>query len=212
VKSLERRATSERKNSRAPASFKHACSPRVGEFRSAARQGAYTLLELIIIVALLAIIAAVAVPSVMPAQHHKLAAATAAVAEAIRFAREESRHTGAVHGVSIDPANNRVRVFRLDEAPNPNVKLFDIYQPVSKQLYAVEIALPPYRGVTLNALGGQMQGTCNDPGNLAFDSLGVVRCVEPLTTRIRNASVELTIDGLTLSVDIDDYTGRVSVQ
>ncbi|MGB5344824.1 MAG: prepilin-type N-terminal cleavage/methylation domain-containing protein [Woeseia sp.] len=213
--SLRRRATIEREGSRALLSSSGACGSRVdkfSEFSNAARQGGYTLLEMVIVVALLAVIAAVAVPSVMPAQQHKLAAATAAVAEAFRFAREESRHTGVVHGVSVDLANNRIRVFRLDEAPNPNEKLFDVYQPVSKQLYAVETGMPPYGGVTLNALGGQMLGTCNDPGNFAFDAGGVVRCVEPLTTRIRDASVELAIGGLTLSVDIDDYTGRVSIQ
>ena len=57
-----------------------------------------------------------------------------------------------------------------------------------------------------------MVGACNDPGNIAFDSSGVVRCVEPVATRIRDANVELVLGELRVTVVIDDYTGRVSIQ
>lgn len=175
------------------------------------RQG-YTLLEMMIVVAVLAIVAAIAVPSITAAEHHKLALAGSEVADAFRFAREESRRTGIIHGISADVPNNQVRVFRLDEGPNPNLKVFDVYQPVSKQLYSIGLGVGPYRGVTLTAVGGQLIGTCNDPGNIAFDSSGVVRCAEPTTTRIRDADLDLALGSLPIKVMIDSYSGRVSVQ
>lgn len=175
-------------------------------------QAGYTILEMMIVVALLALIAAIAAPSVTPAERQKLDLATSSVADALRFAREEARRTGVVHGVSADVLNDRLRVFRLDEIPNPNDKVFDVYQPVSKHLYTIQLDSSPYGGVVVGAVGGQMLGACSDPGSIAFDPGGVVRCVEPVATRIRDASIELALGGLRSTVTVDEYAGRVSVQ
>ncbi len=175
-------------------------------------QHGYTLFELIIVVAIIGLMVALAIPSAAPANQRKLDLAGSEVADAFRFAREEARRTGIMHGVATDMPNDLVRVFRLDEGPDPNLKVFDVYHPVTKQLYAIQISGPPYSGVTLSGDGGQMVGTCNDPGNYAFDSDGVVRCVEPTATRINNAYVDLTAGQLSQSVLIDSYTGRLSVQ
>ena len=175
-------------------------------------QRGFTFLELLVVIAIVGLIAMVAMPSSTSGDAARLDLATAEVADAVRFAREESRHTGFIHGVSIDLANNRVRVFRLDEAPDPNLKVFDVYQPISKQLYTIQLGASPYGGVQLNELGGDMLGPCTDPGNIAFDSGGVVRCVEPVATRITEAVIELELGGLGLTISIDDYTGRVSIE
>lgn len=165
-------------------------------------------------VVIIGLAAALAMPSATPAKRQKLDFAAAAVADAFRFAREEARRTGIMHGVTTDIANDLVSVFRLDEGPNPNVKVYaDVRHPLSTQLYAIQIGASPHSGVALSASGGQMVGgTCNDPGNIAFDLSGVVRCVEPTTTRIDNPSVDLTAGQLALTVSIDSFTGRVSMQ
>ncbi len=175
-------------------------------------QHGYTLLEMVIVVAIIGLVAALTVPSAAPANQRKLDLAGSEVADAFRFAREEARRTGVMHGVATDMPNDLLRVFRLDEGPDPNLKVFDVYHPVTKQLYAIQISGPPYSGVTLSGNDGLMVGTCNDPGNYAFDSDGVVRCVEPTATRIKNAEVELTAGQLTQSVEIDSYTGRLSIR
>lgn len=180
--------------------------------RKLATEAGYTLLEMLMVVTLLGVIAAIAVPSVSPADHQKLDLAASQVADAFRFAREESRLTGTVHGVAMDLIANRVRVFRLDETPNPNAKVFDVHQPISKQRYTLELGAPPYGGVTLDAVGGQMVGTCDDPGNIAFDAGGVVRCVEPVATRILDANVVLALADLTRTIAVASHTGRVSIQ
>lgn len=188
------------------------CSPKSYPAPGLARQQGRTLLEMMIVVAIIGLMAALTVPSSAPANQRKLDLAGAEVADAFRFAREEARRTGTMHGVATDIPNDLVRVFRLDEGPDPNLKVFDVYHPVTKQLYAIQLSGPPYNGVTLSGDGGQMVGTCNDPGNYAFDSGGVVRCTEPTATRINSAYVDLTAGQLTQSVVIDSYTGRLSIQ
>ena len=178
-----------------------------------ASQKGHTLVEMMIVVAIIGLALAVAMPSATPAHQQKLNLAASAVADAFRFAREEARRTGTIHGVATDIGNDLVRVFRLDEGPNPNLKVFDdVRHPLSKQPYAIQIGQSPYGGVALSAVGGQMVGTCNDPGNIAFDSAGVVRCVEPTATRIDNPSIDLAFGQLSLTVAIDSFTGRVVVQ
>ena len=188
------------------------CSPKSYPAPRVALQQGHTLIEMVIVVAIIGLMAVLTVPSAAPAKQRKLDLAGSAVADAFRFAREEARRTGIMHGVAMDIPDESLRVFRLDEGPDPNLKVFDVYHPVTKHLYAIQISGPPYSGVTLSGGGGQMVGTCNDPGNYAFDSDGVVRCVEPTATRIKNVEVELTVGQLTQSVVIDSYTGRLSVQ
>lgn len=171
-----------------------------------------TLLEMTIVVTLISLVAAVAVPSGSSLHLHRLNLSTSELAGAFRFSRDEARRTGVPHGVSLDVSANVVRVFRLDEAPDPNVRIFDIYHPVTKLIYAVQLDAPPFVGVSLKGVGGQLIGACGDPDQIAFDAHGVVRCSEPSTTRINNASVELTIGELSQSLTIDGYTGRVLVQ
>lgn len=175
-------------------------------------QRGYTFIEMVMVVALVAIFAVIAVPSMTSANHEKLKLAGSNIADAVRFAREESRRTHIIYGVAVDTANNQLRVFQLDETPDPNLKVFDVYQPISKHLYTVQLNAPPYSGVEISSLTGQMVGTCDETGNIAFDAMGVVRCIDPLNTRMTDAKITLSLGGLTLDVLVDSYTGRVLVQ
>lgn len=175
-------------------------------------QRGFSLVELSIVVVLLGMVAAIAMPSLSTSEEYRLALAQSDVADAVRFARDESRRTGIVHGVSASNANNRVRVFRLDEGQNPNARIFDVYHPVWKQIYTVKLDAEPYRGVILTAVAGQLSGACNDPTNIVFDSAGVARCFEPVTTRIGDASISLSLGDFERTVAIGSYTGRVTSQ
>ena len=176
------------------------------------RQNGHTLVEMIVVVTILAVIAAVAAPSSRPAEHHQLSLATSVVADAMRFAREESRHTGVFHGVSTDLSANTVRVFRVEVSGDDSLMFFDIVQPISKQLYTIKIGAPPYNLVSLNSISGPSAADCDSVGSFVFDSNGVVRCVEPLENRISGASIELALGELRQTISIDEYTGRVSIQ
>lgn len=172
----------------------------------------YTLLEMVIVVAVLATIAALAIPTDSPNRSQTLRLAASELADALRFAREAAQRSGTVHGVSTDTSGNQIRVFRLDEGPNPNLAVFDVYHPITKQIYVVNFSASPYRDINIAAVGGQMTGACNDPENIAFDLSGVVRCTEPIATRIRNAAIQLDSGSMSLSVLVDEYTGRVAIQ
>lgn len=172
----------------------------------------FTLLELLIVLTLLATIAAIAMPSGTPVRLHSLELAASQLADALRFARNESRRTGYLYGVTPDIGNNTIRVFRLDEGPSPNLKVFDVYDPVTKQLYAVDFNSSAYRGVTIAGVDGDVLGNCTDTGNIAFDLAGVVRCTEPVATRILDTDIELRLDDSQIIVSVDGHTGRVTIR
>lgn len=172
----------------------------------------YTLLELMTVVAILATIAMIVAPAITAGSHHKIDLGASLVADAMRYARDEARRTGSIHGISADQTNDRIRVFRLDETANPNLKVFDVRHPITKQLYSIDLAAAPHDEVAINTVGGQMIGTCNDAGNIGFDAEGVVRCVEPIATRIENANIELAQGVSRVTVSVDGFTGRVVIQ
>lgn len=175
-------------------------------------QGGRTLHEMLVVVALLALVAGMVLPSATSTQRQRLGLAASDVADALRFAREEARRTGLAHGVEVNVSTDLLRVFRLDEGANPNLKVFDVRHPVSKQFYSIQLGTSPYSGIGIDSYGGQMVGSCDDPGNIAFDPGGVIRCIEPTATRIANAGVGISAGQFSLTVALDDYTGRVSVQ
>lgn len=172
----------------------------------------YTLLEMMIVVAILTIAAAIAVPAVTTPDHSKLDLAATRVADALRYAREEARRTGLAHGIFVDTANNKIQLFWLDEAPDPDVNVFDVRDPVSKQLYAIQIDAAPHNNVVALAVTGTYSNGCNDLDNILFDSRGVTRCADPLTTRVVDASINLQLGALQSAVTVDGYTGRVEVE
>jgi len=172
----------------------------------------YSLLELSIVVALISLTAAIAMPSLRTAEDRQLVLARTDLANIVRFAREEARRTGVVHGVSVETTSNQVRLFRVDEVPDPNQKIFDVYNPVSRQLYTVNFDAARYGGISILALNSQAQGTCSDLSSLAFDSNSVPRCAIEIETRLKNAQLTVDLDGLNHSIMVDDYTGRVTPQ
>jgi len=103
-----------------------------------ARAPGYTLVELMLVVAVLGALALVAVPSSAPGADQRLDAAAQEVIDALRYARVEAMRTGTYHGVdfSVDVASGerRVRVFRTDTAVPPN-PVYDVIHPLAKKLY-----------------------------------------------------------------------------
>lgn len=172
----------------------------------------HTLLEMLIVVAILAIGAAIAVPDSRPARQEKLILATSIAAEAFRFARDEAARTGNVHGVFVDIANNRLDVFRLDETTNPNAAVLDVRHPVSKQLYRVQLGTGALTYVALQNQSQTLVGSCSLVTYVGIDPTGATICTEPTTTRIENVSLTLGYDGIAMTVAIDSYTGRTTLQ
>lgn len=167
---------------------------------------------MLIVVAILSVIAAIAVPSSEPALREKLSLAGSLTADAFRFARDEAAHTGVVHGVFADKAGNKLQVFRLNEVPIVNVAELDVRHPVSKQLYIVQLDDGMLSGVSIQSLAGTPVGVCTATQYVGIDPTGAVICIEPTTSRIEDVSLTLEYDGIEKSVEIDSFSGRITVQ
>ena len=79
----------------------------------------YTLVELVIVVTVLALIAAIAVPSLSSGPKKDLDLAAQEFAAAMRFARSESIRTGEPYGFLQQSGAKRIRVYRLDTGNSP---------------------------------------------------------------------------------------------
>ena len=175
-------------------------------------QRGYTLTELVIVIGLLALLAAAAVPNSNQGEQKQLDLAAAELAAAIRYARSESIRTGEPHGFRFLANQYQIRVFSTDTSGSPWTWVWDVYHPVSKQLY--DYAVP----TELSSIDPPVtqtfvyRGTCNTPGTVYFDGNGTPRCLQPETVLLD--SYRLDVFALTgdRSIRLDGITGRVAVE
>lgn len=98
------------------------------------RSSGYSLAEMLIVCAVLAIAAAVALPSGHPAVEMQADTVADNVVQAIRFARQEAMRSGALRMVGCDKANNKLSVYVPDTDGLPLSMLKD---PLRKTDYVV---------------------------------------------------------------------------
>ena len=182
----------------------------VPDFRSKA---GYTLTELVIVVATIAIIAAIAAPAVNSTGDDKqLELAAEEFAAAIRYARSESMRTGEPRGFRFLTNQYRIRVFTADTSGSPWTWVWDTYHPVSKQLYDYTFPTvltgsnPPVTHIPV------YRGTCDRQGAIYFDANGTPWCLEPETILLDSYRLDIVAGDAKASVSLDGITGRVTVQ
>lgn len=100
----------------------------------ARRSSGLSLVELLIVCAVLAIAAAVALPSVQPAAEFRADAAAEQIVQAVRFARQEAMRSGALRMVGCDQTANQLSVYVPDTNGAPVTMLQD---PLRKTDYVV---------------------------------------------------------------------------
>jgi len=174
-------------------------------------EGGYTLIELVIVVTVLVVIAAIAVPASTQDTDKKLELAAAEFASAMRFARSEAIRTGEPHGFRQQVSTKSIRVFRLDQATSPATLVYDIYHPVDKQLYDVTITDDTLFYADSVSRNADYRGTCQKPANVYFDGNGSPWCADPDTILLERFEVELTLGTAVRTVKLDQLTGRVTV-
>ena len=172
------------------------------------RVSGFTLIEFAMVALLVGLIATIVVPSGNNSTEKNVDAAAAEVSAAVRFARDESIRTGVVYGVNQPSDENRLRVFRVDGVGTP---VFDVYHPVSKQLWDLQFDIGPhFRKVDIN-LTSVWRGTCNTDGNIAFRTDGTPMCTDPTSALLEQGSLMLSSEGVQRAVSVDGFTGRVSL-
>ena len=176
------------------------------------REHGYTLVELLIVIIILGVAASVAIPDISTTNPGKLKIAAEEFAQAMRFARSEAIRTGEPHGFWQQSAAQRIRVFRADTGSSPWSLIYDVYHPLSKHLYDIQLDSHPF------ALAGNLnrvvsfKGSCNVVGTIYFDSNGIPRCANPETILLQQFDLTFTLGKLTRVVTLHGITGRVTVQ
>jgi prepilin-type N-terminal cleavage/methylation domain-containing protein len=98
-------------------------------------QAGVTLAEMVVVVALVAIAAAIAVPKADPQAAFAADAAVGEVARALRFAQREAIRTGSWQQVNFDPATQTLRVYRPTSAGGDTAT-----HPVARRDYQISFA------------------------------------------------------------------------
>ncbi len=181
-------------------------------FGSRRGQAGYTLIELILVVAILALAAAVAFPSGDAATEARARLAAAEFAAAIRFARDESIRTGKPHGFRFLTNQYRIRVFSVDSSGSPWTWVWNVYDPIDKALYDYTVPASLAGASAPVTHDPQYRGTCNRPGVVYFDASGTPWCIEPETVLLESYRLDFMGGANPVSVQLDGITGRVSSQ
>lgn len=172
----------------------------------------FTLVELLTVITIMGVAAAVAIPDMSTTNINRLNLAAEEIAEAIRYARSEAIRTGEPHGFNQQSSAKRIRVFHPDTSVSPWSPVYDVYHPIGKKLYEVDLNTHPFA-----AAGGlsevvTFRATCNKPGEIYFNNNGIPYCSDPETVLLEQFAVTLTLDKHQQVVTLKGITGRVTIQ
>lgn len=175
-----------------------------------------TLAEMLAVVAIIALVASIALPSADTVNDPVAAAAATEVAHAIRFAQREALRTGKYHVAEIDPASQTVRVYRLtssgtigEDTGNP------VMHPVDKRTYRIQLAdHAPTRAILASS---DFVYGASRKGDIAFGPDGTpvnaefVKGKAPTAALSTDGIVRVTAGAATRTVTVDKTTGRVKL-
>jgi len=177
-----------------------------------AMQKGYTLIELTVVVVLIGLVAAIAMPSRSSGDVMQLDLVAAEVANTMRFARAEAMRLGVARGFRQETTAKRLRVFSMDTNTTPATLVYDVYHPIDKHLYDREFERQPFALSDDMVRNATFRGTCNQPGNIFFDANGTPWCADPDNVLVERFDVTLTLGQNSRVVTLDGITGRVTIQ
>lgn len=180
------------------------------------RCAAYTLTELMIVVAILAIAAVVALPTAQPVAEFRADAAAGEVAHALRFARENAQHSGEQRLFDCDVQANTIAVLTLAPTTSPATTGTGkvVNHPFSGAPYRLTLNAAP-AGNNMVLMRCTFTYTDNATvASVAFDAAGnPVRGIGSGGTRaqaLRSGQIVLGAGHVVRHVDID-ASGRITV-
>ncbi|MEO1237303.1 MAG: GspH/FimT family pseudopilin [Planctomycetota bacterium] len=176
-----------------PTIYSHTPTPRRGNFREHFRgRGGYTLVEVLLVVAILGIVSAAVIPSMLTAGSMGVQAAARVIVADLLYAQNEAIAQQAPRAVVFDVANDRYQV--NDEFGNA-LSLDWINGDANN--YVVDFTEDArFQGVTITAVD------FNGGSEITFDDLG-----GPSS----GGSITIVFDRRSYRIDVAEFTGRITV-
>ncbi len=167
-------------------------------------------IEIISVVVILGILAAVTIPNLSSVDPKKLELAAEEVAQAIRFSRVEAIRTGISYGVNFSSSNDTVKVYRRLS----RTATYDVYHPVDKKLYILNLATDSATaGVDFLSYGIYYGGSGINVSYLDFSTDGIPKFTFlGRDYLLDSATITLSYKGQTRVIKVAPMTGRVTVQ
>lgn len=179
---------------------------------------------MVIVVIILGIVAAAAMPNLSSTDPKKLDNAANEVAAAIRFARAEAIRTKATCGfnrteedrnkipcgINTDATNDRLRVYSLPAA----TPTYDIYHPIDKKLYDIQLKTDAFvGGVDLVSASFVFASAPSSSTNLDFSADGTPKVTSAGTDyMLTSGTITLSYRGQQRVISIAPMTGQVTVK
>ena len=167
-------------------------------------------MELAVVVAILGLVAAVAMPNFAATDVKSVELAATEVADAVRFARNEAIRTGMPHGIFTDAFSDRVRVYSMPGS----TPIYDVRHPVDKKLYDIQFnSNSNLVGVDLVSALYNFDGIFPSIFNFGFNSHGIPKFSFFGTDyMLADGTITLSHGDHQRVVSIAPMTGRVTIQ
>jgi type II secretion system protein H len=180
------------------------------------RSHGVTLVEVLVVVAILGIVAVAAIPDLRSGDDSRLELAAQEIAQAIRFARSEAMRTGEVHGIQISQTTQRTVVYKADMTASPVGMASILYHPVAHQPFDFDLDTRPLtKGVRIINTQSPFLYSTGRRKNLLFDASGHPYWIvnsSGSTYPLLDGMVQLGYGNGSRSVGIAPITGRVMVR
>ena len=177
----------------------------------------YSLTEILIVVAILGIIAAVVVPNLSSTDTKKLDLAANEVAQAFRFVRGEAIRTGEIHAITISQTTQKISTYKADLTTTSLGKEYILTHPIDKKPYEdtiTTLSLTP--GVSIsNTQDPFLYPTTGRRKSLAFDASGTpiwIILSSNTTYPLKDGMVQLSYGDEQRVVRVAPVTGRVTIE
>lgn len=171
-----------------------------GASRLRGRSAAFTLVELLVVVVMLGVLAAVAIPSMASAQTSRSRAAAQQIGQDLTFARRRAQATGVVSWVIFTPVQSMYSVMAESTVTPGRANASTISDPATRTPMLVRLGQSGFDGVSI-------QSTTLTNNEVGFDRFG-----RPLLTSgvvmTSNGTISLSSNA---SVTIAAQTGLITV-
>jgi Tfp pilus assembly protein FimT len=162
------------------------------------------MIELLIVVAILAIAAAIAVPMVSSAGSMQLRAAVNIVAADLEYAKSMSISRGQKYSVVFDTMNGQYRIVVINQSGNET----PVTHPITQSLNYVVRFQSDSRLSQVNIANVSFDGT----NTVSFDYLGSPWSgTGSSATQLNSGVITLQAGGITRTVNVEPVTGYISI-